>query len=136
MSYIRSSYILASFNIWNRDARKLNFFLHFVLVYLLRKGKENEVIYQSSVSMMTQRRSRASRTLAKKVVNFSRENQVSSIIPTTKGDRTILLKFLQIYSPKTTEGVRISLENQFPQLETAKQYLSQSKTFQKKTRNF
>ena len=84
----------------------------------------------------TQRRSRASQILAKKIVNFSRENQISSIIRTTKGKRTILLKFHQFYSLKNPQVVRISFENHFPLLETTENPSSQPKTFRKiKTEN-
>ena len=57
---------------------------------------------------MTQRRSRASQTLANRTFE---ETQISNIIRRAKGKRTLLLKFHQFYSAKNPEGIPINLEN-------------------------
>ena len=77
---------------------------------------------------MTQRRSRALQTLAKKVAN-----QISNIIRSTKGKRTLLLTFHQLYSAKNTRSdTHKSRKPFFPNRKQQKTHLSQPKKFQKK----
>ena len=79
---------------------------------------------------MTQRRSRALQTLAKKIAN-----KISNIIRSTKGKRTLLLKFHQFYSAKNTRSdTHNSRKPFFPKWKQQKTHLSQPKKFQKKTK--
>ena len=108
--------------------------------FLLREIQKPKLFHVLSPETSTKRRSRASQRLAKKVVNFSKENRLSSIIRTTKGKRTIMLKFHQFYSPKNTrKDTHKSRKPIFPNWKQQKTHLSQRKKKQKiekKIRNF